>query len=159
MTKTSFATILIVLITTGCFHKKPHITVLFDRVDGLTENSAVFTNGLQIGRIKHFDFFKQQVAVDITLERDIKIPVQSTFIVKNNVLGISYIDVVFSNAPRFLAVKDTVYGEFQHKALMDDLLSDSTKRKDIEKSLEKIASGIGEILKEAKSVKDTTIKY
>lgn len=155
MTKTFLAPLFIALLTTACFHKKEQLTILFDRVDGLTEKSPVINKGITIGQIKRLDLFENNVAVDISLNDNIKIPVQSTFTVKNSLIGGSYVSIEYANTNKFLTARDTAYGTYQNQALMDKIMSDTTKRKNIERSLEKIASGIGELIE---STKDTIKK-
>ena len=150
MTKTILTTLLIALSIAACFHKKEQISVLFDRVDGLTDESLVINKGIAIGKIKSMHLYDNRVIVDITLNDNIKIPVHSTFTVNNSLLGGSCISIEYSNANNFLTAGDTVNGIYQKQVLMDNIMSDSTKRKNVEKSLEKIATGIGELIQSTK---------
>ncbi len=149
MTKKLFG-LLLAMTFVGCFSKQNKYTISFDRVDGLEEGSNVLNRGLTIGKVTHFDLFGNRVLVDIVLNNKTSIPEQSIFWVKENLLGSSYIDIEYSDKMKFLSSKDTILGKYQKRAIMDNIISDTTKRKKIEKSLEKIASGIGELIETAK---------
>ena len=151
--------ILFVLLLTfafvGCFSEKNKYTISFDRVDGLQAGSNVLNRGLNIGKVTHIDLFGNRILVEIELSGKTKIPEQSIFLIRENLLGSSYVDIEYSDSNKFLTSKDTILGKYQKQAFMDTIISDTTKRKKIEKSLEKIANGIGELIETAK---DTTKK-
>jgi ABC-type transporter Mla subunit MlaD len=149
MTKILFG-LLLTMTFVGCFSEQNKYTISFDRVDGLQEGSSVLNRGLTIGKVTHIDLFGNRILVDIELNTKTKIPEQSTFLVRENLLGSSYIDIEYSDKMNFLSSKDTILGKYQKRAIMDNIISDTTKRKKIEKSLEKIASGIGELIETAK---------
>lgn len=142
--------LLVVIIFGGCFSKQNKYTVSFDRVDGLQEGSNVLNKGFTIGKVTHIDLYGNRVLVNIKLNTNRLIPVQSKFLIWENLLGSSYIEIEYSNQTNFIASKDTVFGKYQKQAVMDNLISDTTKRKKVEESLKKIASGIGELIETAK---------
>ena len=152
---TSILFLLTVFTLTGCFRKNDKIIISFDRVDGLVKGSSVYNKGITIGEVTHLELFGNRVLVDIKLKDNIKIPEQSTFVIKENLLGSSYVDIEYSNSNSYLKSSDTTFGKYQKQVIMDNIISDTAKRKNIEKSLEKIATGIGELIE---STKDTTKK-
>ena len=149
MTKLFFG-LLLTITFAGCFSKQNKYIISFDRVDGLQEGSSVLNKGLTIGKVTHIDLFGNRVLVDIKLNDNTKVPEQSIFLIKENLLGSSYIDIEYSDRINFLTSKDTALGKYQKQSIMDNIISDTTKRKKIEKSLEKIASGVGELIETAK---------
>lgn len=154
MSKTTLFLFLIIAFSiTSCFHKNEKVTVIFDRVDGLIEGSSVLNRGITVGEVTRIDLFGKQVIVDIKLKDNLKIPRQSTFTIRQSLLGSSSVDIEYSNSENTLTSTDTAYGKYEKQAIMDNIISDTTKRKNIEKSLEKIATGIGELIE---STKDTT---
>ena len=147
---TSIVFLLTVFTLTSCFHKNDKIIISFDRVDGLAKGSSVYNKGITVGEVTDFHLFGNRILVDIKLKDNIKIPKQSTFGIKENLLGSSYVDIEYSNSNSFLKSDDTAYGKYQKQAIMDNIISDTTKRKNIEKSLKKIATGIGELIENTK---------
>lgn len=145
-----FSVILLAMTFAGCFSKQNKYKVLFDRADGLQEGSNVLNKGVIIGNVTNIDLFGNNVLVDIQLNENKKIPEQSTFLLKENLLGSSYVDIEYSDKINYLSFKDTAIGKYQKQVIMDNLFSDTTKRKKIEKSLEKIVTGIGELIENAK---------
>jgi phospholipid/cholesterol/gamma-HCH transport system substrate-binding protein len=145
MTKILFG-LLLTIAFASCLSKQNKYTISFDRVDGLQEGSDVSNKGFAIGKVKHIELFGNRVLVDIKLNDKIKVPQQSIFLLKENLLGASFVDIEYSDKINYLSSKDTAIGEYQKKAIMDNLISDTIKRKKIEKSLEKIATGIGELI-------------
>ncbi|MFT3980805.1 MAG: MlaD family protein [Ferruginibacter sp.] len=127
---------------TGCFRKKDRLFIVFDRVDGLVEGSAVFNRGLTIGTVQKMDLWKNKVLVEIELDNNVKIPAQSGVTIKQSVLNPSIIDIEYYDTTAFLSNKDTLTGNFIKQGLMDNLLSDSAKRKNIEDAINKIADAI-----------------
>lgn len=140
---------LVALIFTSCTKPKIKFTVLFDRVDGLAIGSSVQNKGIKIGEVKRLDLFGKQVLADIELNTKTQVPVDSKFIIRNGILNSSTIDIEFSDNTTNVSPGDTVKGNYVQKALLDDLISDSTKRKQIESSLQKIASGVEKLVERA----------
>jgi ABC-type transporter Mla subunit MlaD len=147
--------LLLTMTFVGCFSNKDKYTISFDRVDGLQVGSTVLNRGLNIGKVTHIDLFGNRILVDIELNDRTKIPEQSIFLVRENLLGSSYVDIEYSDRIKLLNSKDTILGMYQKQAIMDNIISDTTKRKKIENSLEKIANGIGELIE---TTKDSTKK-
>jgi ABC-type transporter Mla subunit MlaD len=137
---------ILVLIFTSCAKPKIKLAILFDRVDGLATGASVENKGLKIGEVKQMNFVDKYILVEIELNNKVQVPVDSKFTVKNSILGSSKIDIEFSGKTTYLSSPDTVKGVYAQKAFMDDIISDSTKRKQIELSLQKIATGVEEIV-------------
>jgi ABC-type transporter Mla subunit MlaD len=125
---------------------KSKITVLFDRVDKVEKGGDVFLKGISVGEVTRLELFGDSILVDIKLAEKIKIPVDSKFIIYPTILGSSYISIERSDKTVFLTNKDTARGYYLQKALLDGIISDSTKREKIQESLDKIGRGIKELV-------------
>lgn len=141
--------VLMVIVLAGCHSDVNTCVVLFNRVDGLEQGSAVLNRGISVGKVTYLDFYKDQVLVKFELREGMHIPLGSIFSIKNGLLSPSYIDVDYSDSTAFLTSKDTVSGLYENKNLMD-ILSDTVHKRPIEQSLKKIATGIGELIQTAR---------
>jgi ABC-type transporter Mla subunit MlaD len=136
-----------VLLLASCTHRnKNKLSILFDHVDNLEIGSKVNMKGIVIGEVTAIEFFRDSVLVDIYYT-GVKIPVDSKFIINSPLVSAAYLAIEPSNNITFLASKDTVNGYYLKKGLLDDMVSDSTKKENIQKSLDKIGEGIKELIK------------
>jgi ABC-type transporter Mla subunit MlaD len=145
MTKLLFGLLLIMSIV-GCFSKQNSYKISFERVDGLQEGSIVFNKGFKIGKVTNIDLFANNFLVEVKLNENVKIPEQSMFLIKESVFSASCVEVEYSDSRNLLSTKDTVLGKYQKQAILDNIISDTTKRKEIENSLNKIANGVGDLI-------------
>jgi len=148
----------IILLTTtfpACLHNKSKLTILFDRVDGLEVGAKFYQKGIPVGEVTGLDLFDRGVIADINLKDKTQIPIDSKFIVNTSVLGTTSITVEPSDKKLYMTSKDTIVGHYNDKKLLDEVISDSSKRQTIQKSLDKIGEGVKEILE---TTKDTTHK-
>lgn len=145
----------VTLCLTSCMHKS-NLTILFDRVDGLEVGSKVYNKGIEIGDVTRIDLFGNKVLTEIRLNDKINIPISSAFIINQNLLGTTSINVDYSDKQQFLSSGDTSLGHYQGKKLLDNLVSDSSKRQQIQKSLDKIGEGISELVEAAKDTNNKT---
>jgi ABC-type transporter Mla subunit MlaD len=125
---------------------KSKVTVLFDRVDKVEKGGDVFLKGISVGEVTHLELLGDSVLVDIKLADTIKIPVDSKFIIYPSILGSSNITIERSEKTVFLTNRDTARGYYLQRALLDGMISDSTKREKIQQSLDKIGRGIKELV-------------
>lgn len=148
--------LLFIVILTGCAESKTRLTVLFDRVDGLTVGSDVQNKGIKIGEVIKLELFEKLVLANLELNPEIRIPVDSKFTVVHGILTVTSIDVEFSDKTNYLTIKDTLRGKYLPKTLIDDLISDTAKKRQIENSLQKITKGVEEIVETVR--KDSSTK-
>jgi ABC-type transporter Mla subunit MlaD len=139
-------TVCIASALSGCFRDPAICTVVFDRVDELQNGSQVLCNGLTIGKVIDLKEYEKRILVRFELKDNIQIPKGSKFYVKVPLLGTSNLVVKFSDSTTFLTAKDTVSGSYTENPSLDSLISDTTKRRKIEQSLDKIATGVKELM-------------
>ena len=144
--RSTFFILLALTLMYGCGHTNRRLNILFDNVDGLSIGSEVKCKGLKIGEVVSLEIINRKVLAGIVLTKKTQIPSDSKFFIQSSVLGSTSIEVELSNKSVLLTSKDTVQGTFSRRAILDDLISDSTKKKEIKKSLEKITSGVAEIV-------------
>lgn len=133
----------------GCMPDRTKYTILFDQVDHLQVKDPVLNKGVTIGEVTHLAGYGNQVLADIELKDNRNIPKGSTFLAKESLLGSSCIDVNYSDSPVLLTSTDTVRGVFEAKK-WEHLSGDTAKRRKIEQSIEKIATGVKELIEAAK---------
>ena len=138
----------------GCMSDRTKYSILFDQVDHLQVKDPVLNKGVTIGEVTHLTMYGNQVLADIELKDNRNIPKGSTFLAKEYLLGSSCIDIKYSDSSTFLRSKDTVSGVFETRK-WERLSGDTAKRKKIEQSLEKIATGVKELIE---TVRDSTRK-
>jgi ABC-type transporter Mla subunit MlaD len=146
--------ILFTLALFSCRRDNNKLVVLFDNVEGLEDGADVYYKGIKVGQVTQVDLFQDKVVVDINLKDSIRIPVDSRFIINLSVIGPAHITIEPSTQAAYLSSNDTVNGEYSRKQLLDDLVSDTARRRKVQESFEKIGEGIKELI-EASS-KDTT---
>lgn len=134
---------------TSC-KQQTRIAVVFDSVDGLQVGNSVLHKGIEIGKVNHLSMYHDSILVDIVLRDTIKIPAGSTFRLVHELLGVSSIQVDYSNNQPFLSAADTCIGLYEKRNLLDRLVSDSSNDKRIRQALRKIGEGISELTEVAK---------
>ncbi|MGQ0738004.1 MAG: MlaD family protein [Bacteroidota bacterium] len=138
-------------------HKKNKLTIVFDRVDNLQAGSPVKIQGIDIGKVLGLNLIDGGVLVKITLWDNKQIPAGSIFSIVNPMIGsAAYIDIEPSESAVFLSSEDTASGKYGERGLLDNLISDSAKRKKIEEALDKIAEGLKELVN---ARKDSTREF
>lgn len=137
------------------YDNKSKVTVLFDRVDNIEKGSKVYLKGFPVGEVTHLELLGDSVLADIKLSDTIRIPLDSKFIINPSLIGSAHITIEPSDKTTYLTNKDTASGFYLQKGLLDDMVSDSTRREKIQQSLDKIGQGIKELVEAAR---DTTQK-
>jgi len=147
-------TFFLTALFSSCLRDKNKLTILFDRVDGLETDAKVYQKGIIIGKVTDLHLVDKGVLADIQFKDNVRIPVDSKFTISTSLLGTTSISVEPSNNKSYLTLKDTIAGHYNDKKLLDDLVSDSAKQQKIQKSLDKIADGVKELVETAKDTTD-----
>ena len=111
MKKIVFGIVLIIL--QSCNSKKSYeLNVTFPNVEGLTTKSNVQSNGLEIGYVKKMKLINDGVLVTVAIEDSVKIPENSTFLLKEpGLMGDKCIDVVLNKTSKVnYKENDTIKG-------------------------------------------------
>lgn len=145
---------ILIVVLFSCNHERNRLTILFDNVEGLKEESGVYYRGLVVGKVKKLALADHGVLVDISLADSLRIPMNSRFIISPSVLSGSHITIEPSSSSTLLSINDTVTGYFQKNHIYDDLTSDTSKQRKIRESFEKIGDGIKGLIEASK--KDTS---
>jgi ABC-type transporter Mla subunit MlaD len=124
-------------------------------VEGLKEGADVYYKGIMVGKVTHLDLFNRKIIANIRLQDSIRIPVGSRFIINPSVFGAAHITIEPTSTSAFLSSEDTVKGEYTRQQLYDDIVADTSRRRKVQESVEKIGEGIKGLFEA--SHKDTTI--
>ncbi|MBN2773208.1 MAG: MCE family protein [Prolixibacteraceae bacterium] len=88
--------------------------IIYDRVEGLVESDAVTLNGYQVGQVKSLKFVDDgsgNLLVTISIEGDLKIPVNSVArIVSSDIMGNKSIKLIFNPNTEVYSTNDTIPG-------------------------------------------------
>ena len=87
------------------------IYAIFPSVAGVTPSTAVFINGLQVGRVSELeekDKNMSGIIVTIHLSKEINIPNNSYATIDRSLLGSSNVSIVLGNSAQFIADGDTL---------------------------------------------------
>mgnify|MGYP000495228363 CR=1 FL=1 len=139
------AIVIFILSLLSCYHNKNNrLTILFDNVEGLKEGAFVYYKGIIVGEVIKFSLNipKDQVAVDIELNDSIRIPAESKFILNPSVIGSAHITIEPSSQTAFLSSHDTITGVQTREQLLDDIASDTVKRRKVKEAFDKIGEGV-----------------
>ncbi len=85
----------------------------YTNVQGLANSNPVMINGLQVGTVYSITTDKnmKEILVNMNINKDVNIPVNSIAIIKPNPLSTTSIDIKLGNAPGFLSKTDTIATE------------------------------------------------
>ncbi len=99
------------------FNKNTSYVVIYDRIDGLLESSAVTMNGYQVGQVKDINFTKEndgRLVVIFSLEGEFRIPKgTSARIVSNDLMGTKSIKLLVGQSEEFYTALDTIPGSIE----------------------------------------------
>lgn len=96
---------------------------VFSSVDGLMTSNPVQISGYRIGQVSNItlvpeDSFK--VIVEIEIQSDVSVPVNSTLKVKSDVLGVKTVELVLGNSSQLAENRDTIFA-YMEPGLADNL--------------------------------------
>nr|WP_322626513.1 MlaD family protein [uncultured Flavobacterium sp.] len=117
---------LITFLVSSCnFKKNYEVNVLYRNVQGLNENSKVYTKGVLVGNIEEFKLYDQGVLVKLKISNKYKFTTKSTFEIKDNsILGPKIIDVNYISSTTLIHNNDTIIG-------IDEIRPSTIKLEDI----------------------------
>ena len=123
-----YLVLLIIIFILGC-KTENNIFFLFDRADGLNENSKVLFNGTAIGIVEeisiHTDY---RILVKCKLNERINIPFDSEVKIKStDILGSKSIYIESSFLNELYSNNDTIAGYFEERNLIDTILNKSSE--------------------------------
>lgn len=97
----------------------------FDHVEGLTVATPVTINGFQVGQVSeiNYDYDKNQIVVEMSLDKNLKVPVGSTIAIAKGLLGGATLDLNLAQSGAYLKVGDEIQG-IHTTGLMDKVGSD-----------------------------------
>ncbi len=99
------------------FNKNTSYIVIYDRVDGLVESSAVTINGYEVGQVKSIKFSDKNdgtLIVTFFLEGEFKIPVGTTArIVSSDLMGTKSIKLQVTQSLQYHEPNDTIPGSIE----------------------------------------------
>lgn len=122
---------------------KNNLYLFFDKVDGLSEKSAIVSRGVKIGEVSDLSLKDSGVIVQIALKNKYKIPRGSNFKISyDNVLtGRNAIDVILSNSSEYYSETDTIRIVNLNNELKNNVapvLLDSVSQKKVVKVFEQL---------------------
>ncbi|GAB2807949.1 MlaD family protein [Ferruginibacter profundus] len=85
----------------------------YTNVQGLANSNPVMINGLQVGTVYSITTDKnmKEILVNMTLTKDVNIPVNSFATIRNNPLGTTNIEIRLGDATQYLPKNDTIKTE------------------------------------------------
>ena len=94
----------------------------FDAVDGLTDSAPVTINGYQVGLVREiiYDYDTGNLRVLLSLDKELKIPVNSEVIIKSDVLGTAQIELSLAKNTQYYEVGAEIAGR-NAAGLMDNV--------------------------------------
>ncbi len=145
------------MLASACSNSnKRKLTVIFDRVDHLEVGSKVYMKGLPIGRVISLVLAEKGVLARIKLEKDVQVPKGSKFSVDPSIFGHASVLIEPSQQSIYLTFDDTSFGAYDEKKILNHVVSDTTKSRKFQQSLDKIGEGIKELIETSR---DTTNTY
>jgi phospholipid/cholesterol/gamma-HCH transport system substrate-binding protein len=92
------------------FGKSHNLFAKYTNVQGLANSNPVMINGLQVGTVYSISTDKnmKQILVNMTLTKDVNIPVNSVAYIKSNPLGTTSIEIRLGDAMNYLPKNDTI---------------------------------------------------
>ena len=102
------------------FKPSNYYTARFEKVDGLSVASPVVINGFQVGQVSEitYDYATNQIIIEMSMDKDLKIPMGSTVKVSSSLLGASQLELNLSKNMAYLKVGDEIATEYK-TGLMD----------------------------------------
>ena len=95
------------------FGKSHSLFAKYTNVQGLANSNPVMINGLQVGTVYSITTDKnmKEILVNMTMNKDVNIPVNSFASIKNNPLGTTSIEIKLGDAQQYLPKNDTIRTE------------------------------------------------
>lgn len=95
------------------FGKSHTLYAKYTNVHGLATSNPVMINGLQVGTVYSINTDKnmKEILVNLTLTKDVNIPVNSIAIIKPSLLGTISIDIQLGDAKEYIPEKGTIATE------------------------------------------------
>ncbi len=139
-------TLFSILFLIACSRNMNRLTILFDRVDHLEVGSEVKIYGVIVGKVTDLDLVDSGVLVKLSIKKESKIPVGSVFTIERSLIGSASIIVQPSTQTAFLTASDTAIGKYSEKKLLDEFVADSARKEKIRVAIEKISSGLRDLI-------------
>ena len=97
----------------------------FEQVDGLNVASPVTINGFKVGQVSEirFDYETNQILVEMSMDKNLKIPVGSTISLASSLMGSAGLELNLSKNPAYMKVGDVISSNVQ-TGLMDHVSDD-----------------------------------
>lgn len=82
----------------------------YTNVQGLANSNPIMINGLQVGTVYSITTDKnmKEILVNMTLTKDVNIPVNSYATIRNNPLGTTNVEIILGDATTYLPKNDTI---------------------------------------------------
>ena len=82
----------------------------YTNVQGLANSNPVMINGLQVGTVYSITTDKnmKEILVNMTMTKDVNIPVNSVAIIKPSLLGITSVEITLGDAKEYIPMNDTI---------------------------------------------------
>ncbi|MGG9962877.1 MlaD family protein [Ferruginibacter sp. SUN106] len=95
------------------FGKSHTFFAKYTNVQGLANSNPVMINGLQVGTVYSITTDKnmKEILVNMTLTKDVNIPVNSYATIRNNPLGTTTVEIRLGDATQYLPINDTIRTE------------------------------------------------
>ncbi|MDD6778246.1 MAG: MlaD family protein [Bacteroidales bacterium] len=97
----------------------------FEKVDGLTDSAPVTINGYQVGLVREiiYDYETGSLRVLMSLDKELKIPVNSEAVITSDMLGTAQIELCLAKNTEYYEVGADIAGK-SAKGLMDNVAND-----------------------------------
>lgn len=96
------------------FSSDVHYTMQFDKVDGLTPTTPIYSNGFKVGSVKdivyNYDDPSKAIKVDVNIDKNMQIPVGSTAEIVSDFIGNVKINLILGAGNKYLAEGDVITG-------------------------------------------------
>ncbi len=131
------------------FKPSSYFYAKFENVNGLTESSAVFADGVRVGIVRDIIYDHSRpgnVVVQVELEHDLRIPKGSTAELVSELMGGVKMNILLANNPREKhEVGDTIPGVV-HSGMMDKVAELMPKMEQMLPKLDSILTSVNAIL-------------
>lgn len=130
---------------------------IYERVDGLNASDPVLINGYRVGkveRIKLKDFNSAKILVEIRIDEDVNIPVNSNAnVISSDLLGEKAIEIQLGNSSQLAVSGDTLKASTAKsltQEVSDQMLPVKLKAEELFSSIDSLVTVVGFILRESK---------
>lgn len=133
-----------------CASKQKELHIKFDNVEGLVEGSEVKINGVVVGVVKKMSLTDNNILVTTRLEKDVVIKKESTATILKPLVGNEFVSLELSQNAALLSDMDTLIGKYKEEKVFEKLSADTATQRKIKDALEKIKTGIEDLIKAKK---------